>query len=300
MSKITYIMGYGRSGSTFYESHLQNSKAMNGFGEIKYLAERGLLKNELCSCGIKAKECPFWKNIISEMGDWNLAEVSRVTDKLESSKMFFLNALIAKLGGFKSDISLYQGFNDRLFDLLGSHGDFIDSSKMPARVYFLSLDRNCPFQNIVWFIRDPRGVAWSCMKDIERPEAQHKQDAKMPRFGYFPSIIKWIINSITARYVANLFADRTCVKRYETIAEELEEASRAEAKSRPERIIGKATSFHSISGNPRRFTGGFLVFRMDDEWKHKLSLWQKFFAKLLCAFILKSIQNFERLGQRST
>jgi hypothetical protein len=58
--KKVYIMGYGRSGSTLFESILSARHNLNVFGELKYLAERGVLKNERCSCGSYARDCLFW------------------------------------------------------------------------------------------------------------------------------------------------------------------------------------------------------------------------------------------------
>ena len=40
-----YVMGYGRSGSTLFETMLIDKFKVNSFGEIKYFAERGAIKN---------------------------------------------------------------------------------------------------------------------------------------------------------------------------------------------------------------------------------------------------------------
>ncbi|MEQ3716639.1 sulfotransferase [uncultured Pseudophaeobacter sp.] len=287
MSKIIYVMGYGRSGSTFYESLLQAREDLHGFGEIKYLAERGVLNNELCGCGQPATICPFWANVITELGEWDYAEISRVTDKLESSKSFFNNLRLARCGKLDEEIDLYQRFNYRLFEILGRQGGFVDSSKMPARAFFLAYGRAQPYSKIIWFVRDPRGVAWSCMKDIDRPEAQHAKDAKMPRWGYVPSLIKWLINTYVSHYVALQFADRVVVKRYENLMSEFDLGNATMSSKRVEVL-------HSISGNPGRFTGGLHVFRLDDAWQKHLSVWQKKLGFLLCTPALRRVSQFER------
>lgn len=270
----TYIMGYGRSGSTLFESILSAKGTLNVFGEIKYLAQRGVLKNERCSCGTVASDCKFWSETLKELGDWDYSEVSRVTDRLDSSKMFFINVLLARMGFIKQDIALYQSFNDKLFAALERHGGFIDSSKMPARLYFLSQGRDCPYSEVVWFVRDPRGVAWSCMKDVVRPESRSAKDAKMPKFGFFPSIIKWVINSWVSSYVARKFKQIVRLRRYEDLQQYLDAA---------EQVSGKGiVQTHSISGNPGRFTGGLCSFRLDDEWKQGLTPWQKKTAGIIC------------------
>jgi hypothetical protein len=206
-------------------------------------------------------------------GHWDYKEISRVTDRLDSSKMFFINLVLARCGLLKNHIDLYQSFNDALFDTLESHGGFIDSSKMPARLYFLSYDRICPYSEVIWFVRDPRGVAWSCMKDVERPEAQSFKDAKMPRFGFFSSIFKWIINTCVSSFVSRRI-NGVALKKYEDLGKEFS------ADSQP---LGAGIELiHSVSGNPRRFNGGLQILRLDEEWRQKLNFWQIQSGKVLC------------------
>jgi len=271
-----YVMGYGRSGSTLFETMLIDKFKVNSFGEIKYFAERGAIKNELCACGESASDCVFWSEIKKEFDEDAFLEISRLTNRLESSKLFFINLLFLKMRSFKEGIKKYQEFNERVYGLLGEHGGFIDSSKMPARVFFLDYGREKKFfDKIYWIVRDPRGVAWSCMKDVARPEAKFERDENMPKFGYYSSLVKWLINSIVGYYVYKRY-DSVDIVRYEDVIDSFE--MRAEGEGASEFIPLK----HSISGNPRRFTGGLKQVKKDVEWVKNLSRFKKNVAFLLC------------------
>lgn len=270
-----FVMGYGRSGSTLLESLLVRSDSLNAFGEIKYFPERGVIKNEKCSCGVDVQNCEFWKEIKSSLGDWDYEALVKSTNKFESSKFFFLNLLMLKIGIGKNELEYYQRFNFKLLTELSKFGDFIDSSKMPARLYFLHYGQgeNYRYKKVYWLVRDPRGVAYSCMKDVKRPEANanDKKNGKMPKFGFVSSIIKWNINYIVSEYVANHFKSITEKLWYEDVVNKKWEF--VESDFSPLK--------HSVSGNPRRFTGGLEQIKVDDIWKSKLSNFQIKLAAIL-------------------
>lgn len=274
--KAVYIMGYGRSGSTFYESLLERQRGYLALGEIKYFAERGALKNERCSCGARASECAFWGPILQKMSAWDLERIAQLTARFESSKMFFVNVLFDRFGLNKVDLTYYREFNRALYEALSEYGPFIDSSKMPARAYFLSRPGGISYERVIWFLRDPRGVAWSCMKDVSRPEAVSVEDSKMPKFGFLASILKWILNSMISGYVAARVPNAE-VKKYEGLATEVQQMSTEENGAIVRNVL------HSISGNPRRLTGGLLHFKIDQEWESGLTRRQKSVAAVLCS-----------------
>lgn len=265
-AKNIYIMGYGRSGSTLFESLLLSYEKLNAFGEVKYLAERGALKNEKCSCGKYAQECEFWRDIIKALSHYDFTEVEKVTNKFESSKMFFINMCLVKIGFFKKDLELYKSFNKELKKMLISHGNYIDSSKMPARVYFLDYqEKECFYEKVYWMTRDPRGVAWSCMKVVERPEAAFDKDKFMPKFGFYSSILKWFFNSIVSNYIY-INHNNVSIISYEDTAVNFEGKNLTSDR-------GELFN-HSISGNPRRFNGGLREIKVDEDWRENLSRFQ--------------------------
>ena len=63
---VVYVSGFGRSGSTIVEGLLQSRYAATGLGEIFFLWERGALRNELCGCGLRFRQCPFWTEVLRD------------------------------------------------------------------------------------------------------------------------------------------------------------------------------------------------------------------------------------------
>lgn len=266
-----YVMGYGRSGSTLFESLLVRSKALNAFGEIKYFPERGVIKNEKCSCGEVVSSCDFWSEVHNQLGEWDYEYLVKLTNQFESSKLFFINLILLKLGINQTRLAYYQDFNIKLLQLLSSYGDFIDSSKMPARLFFINYKNKGFYSKVYWLTRDPRGVAFSCMKDIARPEATDKSNAKMPKFGFVSSLIKWNINYVVSNYVHEKYKSLSEHIWYEDVVKMTWDEGNEDFSPLK----------HSVSGNPRRFNGGLESIKVDDKWKVGLSRFQNKLALLL-------------------
>lgn len=272
-------MGYGRSGSTLFESLLVDEYNLNAFGEIKYLPERGVIKNELCSCGECAQNCIYWAKVLDRIGDWDYKKLSQLTMKFESSKMFFVNLILIKFGFQRKSLRYYQQFNHLLLNILEEDGSFIDSSKMPARFYFLNYKVNQKaYSKVYWLTRDPRGVAYSCMKAVKRPEATSASEQFMPQFGLISSLLKWNFNTMVAIYIKRRFKNQIEHVQYEAIVDR--KWSKSSSNFEPVR--------HSISGNPRRFTGGLTKIKVDDKWKSSFGRITKLVAIFITYPLLKA------------
>ncbi|MGH2812195.1 MAG: hypothetical protein ACRDI1_05730, partial [Actinomycetota bacterium] len=85
--RVLYIGGAGRSGSTLLDLMLGQLPGFFAAGELKYVWDRGLLRNELCGCGSSFRECPFWTAVGTEaFGGWDAldaAEVSRLATAVD-------------------------------------------------------------------------------------------------------------------------------------------------------------------------------------------------------------------------
>ena len=131
---IVYIMGYGRSGSTLIESQISERLGVPACGEMKYYFERGALGNEPCSCLQKVTDCVFWKDF--NVDQKYAKKAARVTKGMDSSLFFLLNWAVRKAWL----LSFYQQCHESLYEYVdskvGARG-FIDSSKMPARAFWL-------------------------------------------------------------------------------------------------------------------------------------------------------------------
>ena len=63
MTKILYIAGYGRSGSTVLNIILGNHSSITSVGELSFLPEDWTNHHRVCSCGAPYHTCEFWKDL---------------------------------------------------------------------------------------------------------------------------------------------------------------------------------------------------------------------------------------------
>lgn len=278
--KVIYILGYGRSGSTLLESLLCSKFDVAAYGEIKYFFERGALDLEPCSCGKIVSDCGFWSRF--NLNDIDLIKAKNFTDKYDSSFFYYFNRLLSK---FKpKSLRFYKEIHYKTLAYLLDNSPqkvIIDSSKMPARAFWLyvkgSVKKNTYF---IHLIRDPRGVAWSCQKDVSR--FSHDNSKSMPKFNVLSSYLKWYLNTkISESVLKKIPSDQVIKLRYEDLAKNPQlELDLIKNKINLNEISSKPL-YHSISGNPARFNGGLDKVKFDEEWQRKLPTLSKILARIL-------------------
>src|SRR5438270_11044874 len=64
MTKVLYLAGTGRSGSTLLARILDRNDGVFAAGELRYFWQRGLLEDRLCGCGEPFSRCPFWSEVM--------------------------------------------------------------------------------------------------------------------------------------------------------------------------------------------------------------------------------------------
>ena len=62
--RVLYVGGTGRSGSTVVANALGGLDDAVSVGEVRFLWERGIVQNRLCSCGEPFATCPFWNEVL--------------------------------------------------------------------------------------------------------------------------------------------------------------------------------------------------------------------------------------------
>ena len=125
MTKVIYIAGYGRSGSTILDIVLNAHAQIVGVGELSYLVEERE-GGFPCSCGKSYADCEFWNRICA------LNPVQADFRKIRLIEHFlFLPALLLGLipFGIKKE---YLRYNQGLFDAISTTAGkpiVVDSSK---------------------------------------------------------------------------------------------------------------------------------------------------------------------------
>lgn len=150
-TKVIFIGGFGRSGSTLIDIYLGCHESIFSLGELLQI-NRDSLKDELCSCKKNIGECDYWSKVISQ---W---EAGRQLSQLDFEKydakfrLSLRNALYHFKSRFSKDPLIEKFFEDyRLLlnciskEQQGSY--VVDSSKNPFRL--LLYKRLIPKKDII-------------------------------------------------------------------------------------------------------------------------------------------------------
>lgn len=170
-TKLIYIMGAGRSGTTILEVLLANNPGIIGVGELTHIFRDGFLGNELCACGNTFNDCHFWSKICNEF-TWDKVEINQSLNLFESASShlrFPLNALNA-FGKRKQ--KSYHIVNKELLESIAKTmraSTIVDSSKYAGRA--LALARmQLESIYILSMTRSPAGILQSFRKPLlEQP-----------------------------------------------------------------------------------------------------------------------------------
>lgn len=287
MTKIIYIAGYGRSGSTILDSLLNNHPSMIGTGELSKFFEEQVHGN-LCSCGATYSTCPFWQNVILQL-QARLPQLSndifnKVTLKAES-------LLSLPIFREKSDLLFYRQIWSSTITAISEASEkniIIDSSKNGRRcTYRIRALRELKSVDVsvIHLVRDPRAVMWSILRGSNR-KLKSGQPAKISG-GAYRALASWSLVNLSVHVIASTSPYLPIIRlRYEDVIRN------------PVRMLQKLGSFleidmvpvieilenqiplkvgHGVAGNRIRSQGS-LRLQMDQEWQNSLP----YYAKQLC------------------
>ena len=281
---VVFIGSVPRSGSTIISDLLNENPHMVNIGELVHLWQRGVIENNLCGCGDPFSDCEFWSKVGEvAFGGWHRISGERMrTLQLRADRTRHVPALlvpqVARL--LSTSIGQYGAVVSRILRAILEVSErpvIVDTSKHVSTALLL---RQLPDVDlrIVHIVRDPRGVANSWSKVVERPEVQGggvEMDTLHPgRIG-----IRWLWFNWAFSNMDRLGVPTTMV-RYEdfvaapaqTIDQILDFAGLAPMASE---LFGDEPLMlqdgHSVSGNPRRLEKKPVEIRVDEQWRRDLS-----------------------------
>ncbi|MFI7636662.1 sulfotransferase [Nonomuraea sp. NPDC049400] len=262
-TRVIYLGGLGRSGTTLLERLLGELPGVVALGEVVHLWERGVLAEELCGCGTPFPACPFWRQVGERaFGGWTHALVRRV---LTLRRRVDRTRRIPRIA--HPELAEYVQAYRLLYEAAGAPV-VIDSSKHASLACCLvagGVD-----VRIVHVVRDPRAVAHSWARTVQRPE----DGRPMTRWGPARTAIHWTAQNTALELLPGRGARVTRV-RYEDLLAAPGPTIAALALSlgltEPDRpFLDDRTAWlgpsHTASGNPMRFLVGRVELRRDDSW----------------------------------
>ncbi|MBR9863784.1 MAG: sulfotransferase [Rhodobacteraceae bacterium] len=175
-TKVVFIAGAGRSGSTFLSQLLSQNEDCQNVGQIRHLAA-SMNKNWQCSCGQTLPLCGYWGKVADCMAQHH---GSSAMEELRDGFAAFQKASNEikdwSDAAARSDIrAAHAGFLELLVSLYrfasaeAQNRVLIDSSKIPNLALALQLTGEIEL-HILNLVRDPRAVVVSWSKLVNKPE----------------------------------------------------------------------------------------------------------------------------------
>ncbi|QYG92371.1 sulfotransferase [Iamia sp. SCSIO 61187] len=282
MTRLIYIGGSGRSGSTLLERLLGAVPGVATLGEVVHLPQRSLIDGDTCGCGQPLTSCPFWGPVGEEaFGGWDRVDGRRwveVQGRVDRNRHLPLLAVPAS-AAFRRDLAEHVDRLERLYRAAATVSGasvLVDSSKHASTAFALRHLRGVDV-TFVHLVRDSRGVAYSWTKEVARPETQ---DELMPTYSPASAAGWWDAFNLmlTALRATGAPVDRL---RYEDVLADPATALRRILAPTGLALEPGWDSFltpagaelgpsHSIAGNPMRFRTGIIPLRRDEAWRQAL------------------------------
>jgi hypothetical protein len=300
-TKIIYIGGWGRSGSTLLDRVLGQIPGVVSLGELREVWQRGLVENRPCGCGLPFCDCPFWTAVGDiAFGGWQAIdqrEVLHLRYSLDRPWSVPVLAAPTGLGLVRRPLQRYAALLQRLYAAIREVSGaqvVVDSSKLPSHAMIL---RRVPGVDLslVHLVRDSRGVAYSWQKHV-RNRVTAGEPKYLEKYDPFSASMRYDLYNGLTRLVGRLGVPYILM-RYEDFV--------ARPKECLERILIHAglspsvdLSFvhdgeitlapnHTVDGNPMRFSVGSIDLRVDDEWTRTMPSRDRFWVTALTAPMLR-------------
>jgi hypothetical protein len=293
VTDVVYIGGSQRSGSTLLDRMLSQIPGHLSAGEVVHLWIRGVLHDELCGCGLAFSRCPFWSEVGRvAFGGWDRVPVDEVVAlrrRVDRNRYIIFMLVPALWPRYRRDLRSYTDLLERLYGAIqqvGGGATVVDSSKHASTAFLLRRIAGLRLR-VVHLVRDSRGVAYSLLKQVRRPEVV-EADAFMQRTAPWRSGLEWLAFN-GSFHVLRWFRTPSLLVRYEDLVRSPEATLRriidfegrrstapevAPTSAPPWPFIDGASVTlgvdHTVAGNPMRLKHGALQLSLDEAWKRSM------------------------------
>ena len=283
-TRVLYIAGTGRSGSTVLANILGEVAGLVSAGELRFVWERGIVENRLCGCGERFAACSRWREVlITAYGEPDAVDAAAMARwQRGRSRMRHLPRLFAARFGHDVLDRRHGDHADRLARLIAAVSAcaggavVVDSSKLPAYGFLLAQLPSIDL-HVVHLVRDPRAAAYSWMRRKEQPDRGYSAD--MQTIGPLKSSALWTVWNASAQAMWRHGDGHYLRVRYEDFAarprevvEEILSMLGMAGASLPfidERTVSLGVN-HTVAGNPDRLRHGVTRLERDGAWAARL------------------------------
>ena len=275
MTKVLYVLGRGRSGSTVFANVLGAYGGMFSAGEVRYLWDPVVATGARCGCGEPMSTCEVWSEVLTRLSDVAVDEAAEVQREVVRERNL-VRLLRYRRDGSWPALERFTAIMGRVYATLAEvtgASVIIDSSKRPSYAAAVRLMDGCDLY-CIQMIRDPRASAYSW---ASRRHDSVFSGQEVKRRGPFDSTVRWDVLNLEAELLARyLPEERTIRVRYEDFTESprgtAEKVMRfvgeadAESPFLDDRTVVLAGN-HTVAGNPSRFATGEIELKDKGEWR---------------------------------
>lgn len=278
-TKVLYVAGVERSGSTIFHNVLGQASDLCACGELRQLWHRSLLQGRPCGCETEPlADCPFWQEVFKQAygGIENVrAERWYAYRRRMRTRHFPLLFLPKGDALLRSRLEEYPSVLEQLYTAIHDVSEcsvVIDSSKSPTHAWLLATIPELDVF-VVHLHRDPRGVAYSILKRKRQGHPRYSDRS------LWWSVARWRIGNYFSeklRAIEGLKYKKVC---YETftkhplkVTEQVLDwiGTNSENLSWINGSTVNLDTTHTTQGSPHRFSTGTIRLRQDDSWKENL------------------------------
>ena len=283
-TRVAFIGGHGRSGSTLLGRMLAGVEGVCSVGELRNLWDVGVLRDRHCACGNYFSQCEFWQAVGQEaFGGWDEEIANTALDLRRQVDRVRAVPRLSRGGDGQFDRAA-----DTYAEMLASVYTaaavvtgatvVVDSSKVPSTGYLMQRSSRLE-PRVIHLVRDSRGVAFSWTKVVQRGDAERTMARSAPA----RTALRWeTFNLLTAGLQRRGLPVR--LVRYEDLVRDpgAEVSRLVEFLDLPEADLsfleGESITLpqdHSVWGNPMRTSSGPQRLRLDAEWRTALGRGQR-------------------------
>jgi hypothetical protein len=252
---VLLIASDNRSGSTLLDLLLGSGKGYCSSGELRRFDEL-YDADEVCTCGDRLVECPFWNAVLAREGETVAKTASTRAPK--GKRLLSVASLLIR-GRVKRD-AVTERYWRRIVAIgeVANADVVVDSSKMPDHLALVLASPGCRAA-VIHLVRDGRAVAYS--------KGQRTGTA------FWRAATSWLLTNLQILRVLRAHPNVPTVRiRYEDLCRDvtgtLSSALETLGLSYDERMsVLQKDGRHNLGGSPHRFEKSDIDVRLDTRWQ---------------------------------
>lgn len=299
---VLFVGGMPRSGSTLLDLLIGQLPGHCDVGELFYMWQGGVERDQRCACGEPFSRCPFWTAVgLRAFGGWDRVDVDEVLQlqrQVDTTAQLVLRPVARLLPGHRARTERYLELTRRVYRAVADVSGVpivVDSTKRPSTAYLLASDPGVRLR-IVHMVRDPRGVLNSWSHEVPLPEGAGARD-HLKRRPARQILRRWLTVNLMIERLARRGVPLLRL-RYEDLVADPRGAMRAAMELSGLAVRDDDLDFigpdgvhralsHAPAGGRVRFRNGPMPLTLDEKWRRELPPSRQRLASVVCGPLMR-------------